>query len=209
VPSETLIFKASRIVTMNMSLPLASHVAVRDGRIIGDVGPELVDAVGSATVNDRFAGNVIVPGFAEGHGHAADSLMWRNPYVGFFPRTAPDGTRHSGSWNIAGVIAQMREAEVAMTDPDQPLVTWGFDPIFFDGPRLTSDDLDTISARRMVVLAHVSGHILNVNSVVPERAGFSADSNLLGLVRDAAGAVTGESRGPAVKPEHDDGVDRG
>ena len=76
---ETRIFKASRIVTMNASLPLATHVAVREGRILGMGGPELLDAFGPVTVDDRFAGDVIVPGFVEGHGHAADGLMWRNP----------------------------------------------------------------------------------------------------------------------------------
>ena len=195
---ETTIFKASRIVTMNASVPLATHVAVRDGRILAVGGPDLLDAVGPATVDDRFAGNVIVPGFVEGHGHAADGLMWRNPYVGYFPRNAPDGARHTGFRNIAEMIAYLRQAEAAMTDPDKSLVAWGFDPIYFDGPSLTRADLDSISARRMVVVAHVSGHILNVNGAVLERAGFSADSQLQGLVRDAAGNLTGELQGPAV-----------
>lgn len=195
---ETTIFTANRIVTMNASLPSATHVAVREGRILGVGGPELVDAVGAATVDDRFAGNVIVPGFVEGHGHAADGLMWRNPYAGYFPRTAPDGSRHTGFRSIPGMIARLRQIEAAMTDPDTPLGAWGFDPIYFDGPRLTVADLDAISARRMIVVAHVSGHILNVNSAVLERAGFSADSNLRGLVRDAAGNLTGELQGPSV-----------
>lgn len=198
MPSETRIFKANRIVTMNTSLPQATHVAVRDGRILAVGGPELVDAVGPATLDDRFAGNVIVPGFVEGHGHAADGLMWRNPYVGYFPRTAPDGARHAGFRNLRDLIDQLRWTEAAMTGPDKPLVAWGFDPIYFDGPRLTLADLDSISTRRAVVVAHVSGHIQNVNSVVLQRAGFSADSNLQGLVRDAAGQLTGELQGPAV-----------
>ena len=96
------------------------------------------------------------------------------------------------------MIAHLRRIEAAMTDLDRPLIAWGFDPIYFDGPRLTRADLDAISTRRMIVVAHVSGHILNVNSVVLERAGFSADSNIQGLVRDAAGQLTGELQGPAV-----------
>lgn len=141
---------------------------------------------------------MIVPGFVEGHGHAADGLMWRNPYAGYFPRTASDGSRHTGFRSIAEMIARLRQIEAAMPDPDRPLVAWGFDPIYFDGPRLARTDLDAISITRMIVVAHVSGHILNVNSAVLERAGFSADSNLQGLVRDAAGHLTGELQGPAV-----------
>jgi hypothetical protein len=183
---------------MNASQPRATHVAVRDGRILAVGGAELPDSLGPATVDDRFADQVIVPGFVEGHGHAADGMMWRQPYVGYFARTAPDGSRHPGLRSIAEVVARLRQIEAALTDPDQPLIAWGFDPIYFDGPRMTRADLEQISARRMIVVAHVSGHILNVNGPVLERAGFSADSNLQGLVRDAAGQLTGELQGPAV-----------
>jgi len=198
MPGPTRVFIAKQIVTMNASMPIATHIAVREGRILGVGGAEMLDAFGPATRDDRFGGGIIVPGFVEGHGHAVDGLMWRNVYAGYFPRTAPDGTRHSGLQTIADVIARLRQAEAAMPDPDQPLIAWGFDPIYFDGPRMTAADLDAVSARRMIVVGHVSGHILNVNSVVMAHAGFSADSNLQGLVRDAAGALTGELQGPAV-----------
>ena len=196
--SAIRVFRAARVLTVNASLPAATHVAVRDGRILGFGGTEIVDAFGPAELDDRFAAATIVPGFVEGHGHAADGLMWRNPYVGYFARFAPDGTRHEGLRSIAEVVARLRAADAAMTDPDMPLIAWGFDPIYFEGPRMTRADLDAVSARRMIVVAHVSGHILNVNGAVLERAGFTEDSNLDGLVRDASGALTGELCGPAV-----------
>ena len=117
-------------------------------------------------MDDRFGDDVIVPGFVEGHGHAVDGLMWRNPYVGYFPRTRPDGSRHAGFRSIAEVVARLRQVEATMTDPARPLIAWGFDPIYFAGPRMTLADLDAVSTTRMVVVAHVSGHILNVNSAV-------------------------------------------
>ena len=92
MPSPIQVFKAARVVTLNTSLHTATHIAVQDGRILGAGGAEMVDAFGPATLDDRFADHVIVPGFVEGHGHAADGMMWRNAYVGYFPRTAPDGT---------------------------------------------------------------------------------------------------------------------
>ena len=196
--SEIRVFQARRVITLNASLPVATHIAVRDGRVLGVGGPEMVQGFGRATLDDRFADHVIVPGFVEGHGHAADGLMWRNTYVGFFPRTAPDGTLHPGFPDIAAVVAHLRRIEAAMPDPATPLIAWGFDPIYFDGPRMTLTDLDSVSATRMVVVAHVSGHILNVNTPVLAAAGFSADSNLQGLARDGAGRLTGELQGPAV-----------
>ncbi len=194
---QVTVFAARRIVTLDPSLPIATHVAVRDGRVLATGGAELVAQFGGR-LDDRFAGKVLVPGFVEGHGHATDGLMWRAPYVGFFPRTAPNGQPAGGFKSIAEVVAHLRQVEISMTDPDQPLVAWGFDPIYFDGPRMTVADLDQISATRMVVVAHVSGHILNVNTKVLDKAGFSPDSNLDGLVRDGHGRLTGELQGPAV-----------
>ena len=194
---QVTVFAARRIVTLDPSLPIATHVAVRDGKVLATGGVELATQFGGR-LDNRFINNVIVPGFIEGHGHATDGLMWRSPYVGFFPRTAPTGQQAGGFKSIAEVIAHLRQVEVAMSDPNQPLVAWGFDPIYFDGPRMTVADLDQISATRMVVVAHVSGHILNVNTKVLDKAGFSPDSNLDGLVRDSQGRLTGELQGPAV-----------
>ena len=210
--TATRVFSARRIVTLNHSLPVATHVAVRDGRILGVGGTDMLDAFGPATLDDRFAGDVIVPGFVEGHGHAADGLVWRNAYVGYFPRTAPDGTPHPGFRSIAEVVAHLRTIEAAITDPDQPLIAWGFDPIYFGGPRMTCADLDAVSARRLVVVAHVSGHILNVNSAVLHRAGFHrrqqhrgpgagrrrrADRRIAGAGGDGARQPGDRRRGPA------------
>ncbi len=196
--TATRILRAQRIVTLNGWLPAATHVAVREGRILGIGGAELETAYDAAALDDRFADRVLVPGFVEGHGHASGGLFWRQPYVGFFPRTAPDGQKVGGFTSIAQVVEHLKALERALPDAEAPLVAWGFDPIYFDGPRMTIADLDAVSSTRPVVVAHVSGHILNVNSVVMARAGFSRDSNLDGLLRNAQGELAGELLGPVV-----------
>ena len=193
----TTVFVAHAIITLNTSLPRCTHVAVRDGRILGYGGPEIVAEFG-ATLDDRFAAHVIVPGFVEGHGHAADGIVWRNPYVGFYPRTGPDGQKAGGFKSISEVVAHLKAAAENLPDPATPLTAWGFDPIYFDGRRMTAADLDAISTTRMIVIGHVSGHIMNVNTPVLAACGFSRDSNLDGLLRDAQGNLTGELLGPAV-----------
>ena len=95
--TATRILRAQRIVTLNGWLPAATHVAVREGRILGIGGAELETAYDAAALDDRFADRVLVPGFVEGHGHASGGLFWRQPYVGFFPRTAPDGQKVAAS----------------------------------------------------------------------------------------------------------------
>ena len=196
--SAIRVFRAKRIVTLNPSRPLATHVAVRDGRILGVGGAELETALGAATLDDRLADKVLLPGFVEGHGHATTGSFWRHPYVGYFARTAPDGARQGGYTSIAEVVAALKAREPLLADAETPLIAWGFDPIYFEGRRMTVADLDAISPTRPIIVAHVSGHIMNVNSAVLARAGFSRDSNLDGLLRDATGALTGELLGPAV-----------
>jgi len=183
---------------MNASLPVATHVAVRDGRILGYGDAAVVEAFGPAELDDRFAAKVLLPGFVEGHGHAAEGMMWRQPYVGFYPRVAPDGTPAPGLKSIEEVVAKLQAVERGLTDPAAPVVGWGFDPIFFGGRRMTAADLDRVSATRMVLVGHVSGHIQNVNTRLLEACGFSRESNIDGLLRDAAGDLTGELLGPTV-----------
>ena len=89
------VYAAREIVTLNLSLPACTHIAVRDGRILGHGGPEIVAEFGG-TLDERFADKVLVPGFVEGHGHAADGIVWRNPYVGFYPRIGPNGQKAGG-----------------------------------------------------------------------------------------------------------------
>jgi predicted amidohydrolase YtcJ len=173
-------------------------VAVREGRSLGDGGADDVAQFGPAEIDDRFADKVILPGFVEGHGHAVEGMMWRQPYVGFYPRTAPDGTPAPGLKSIDEVVAKLQAVERTLADPAAPVVAWGFDPIFFGGRRMTTADLDRVSTTRMVLIGHVSGHIQNANSRLLEAAGFSRDSNIDGLLRDAAGNLTGELMGPAV-----------
>ena len=188
------VFKARRVVTMDPALPEATHVAVREGRILGAGGAELLGFYPGAAEDGRFADRVIVPGFVEGHCHAVEGMVWRLPYLGYFDRAMPAGGTAPGARTLAEALARLRSLEAALA-PDQPLLVWGFDPIYYEGPRLHRRDLDAISPSRPIVVSHASGHIINVNSVVLERAGFSADSNLDGLVRDADG-LTGELMGP-------------
>ncbi len=192
----TTIYVARKIVTLNRAIPHATHIAVRDGRILGLGGAEIAAAF-RGRIDPRFAADVLIPGFVEGHGHAAAGMVWRDPYVGWFPRTAPDGSVQGGLRSIAEVVARLKALDATLP-PEGPLVAWGFDPIYFDGRRMTLADLDSVSTTRPVLVAHISGHIHNVNSVIMARAGYTRESNLDGLLRDAAGNLTGELQGPAV-----------
>ena len=63
------IYSAYKIITMNVRCPVARHVAVRDGWILGAGTLEELAGWGPHEIDDRFADKVIMPGLVEGHCH--------------------------------------------------------------------------------------------------------------------------------------------
>ncbi len=184
---------------MNPRRPEATHVEVRDGRILGTGTLDDLAGWGGHEVDERFADKVIAPGFVEGHCHSWEGSAWEDTYLGFFERTAPDGVVHPGLKSIDEAVERLRAAAAAEAGPDGAVMGWGFDPIFFGGRRMVAADLDRVSAAHPVIVAHQSGHIINVNSETLRRAGITRDTNVQGLVRDVGGELTGELQGPALR----------
>ncbi|MBF5013088.1 amidohydrolase [Burkholderia pseudomultivorans] len=189
------IFTARRILTMNPAQPAATHVAVRDGRILA-VG-DAADAAawraqhGACTTDDTLRDKVLMPGLVEGHCHLMEGAMWDAVYVGYYDRRGPDGTLWPGLRSLDAVLDRLAAVERAMTD-DGPLLAWGFDPIFFGTARLTVRELDRVSARRPIAILHASVHLMNVNGAMLAQAGIDEDTDIDGITRDADGHPTGE-----------------
>lgn len=193
------IFVARKIITMCPSRPVATHVAVRDGRILGVGDAADMDRWPGAEVERGFAGKVLMPGFVEGHCHATSGAMWRFCYIGYFDRVGPDGRLWPGLNSIDAVIARLGAAEAALADAEAPLFAWGYDPIYLGNRRMVCADLDRISRSRPIVIRHSNGHIININSALLHRAGISRDTKVSGVVRDDAGEPTGELQEMAAK----------
>lgn len=196
---DTIVFSARKIVTMNPSRPSATHVAVREGRIVA-VGSldEIVGASG-VRVDDRFKDKVLLPGFVEGHSHIMEGMMWSLPYVGAFDRRSPEGKLVKGLSDIDAIVARLQEAEAAMTDPEAPLFAWGFDPLHIGSVSLTRQDLDRVSTTRPIMVVHASFHISNVNTIVLQRAELDRTTNISGVVMGKDGEPSGEVQGIAAR----------
>ncbi len=199
--SPFVIYRAKRILTMNPARPEATHVAVRDGRILG-VGPlDELAGWGTHTLDETFADKVLMPGLVEGHSHAAEGSFWRYRYLGRFDRMDPDGRVWPGLGSIEAVIASLQETERGLATggaaPDAPLSGWGLDPIYYGDRRMAREDLDRVSTVRAVGVMHASGHIFNVNSRALELAGLLRTGvNHPGVPLGADGLPTGELKGP-------------
>ena len=208
----TTIYRARRILTMNPARPFATHVAVREGRILGAGTLEELAGWGDYQLDDRFADKFLLPGFVEGHSHLMEGALWRFVYVGYHDRMDPDGRTWAGAKTIDAVVARLAEQGAGLTDPGQPLVGWGFDPIYFGGRRCDRHDLDRVSSTRPVAIVHASLHIMNANTPALAAAGYLREGIAHpGLPLAADGLPTGECKGPdAMAPVADEvGMDRG
>ncbi len=195
----TTIYSARKIITMNPVRPVVSHVAVRDGRIVGAGSLEELARWGEHTVDNRFSDKVLMPGLVEGHCHTMEGTFWRYTYCGFFDRVDPDGRTWKGAASIDAVIARLKEAEAGIEDAESPLPGWQLDPIYFDNRRVSRADLDAVSTTRPIGLLHASGHIMNVNSKALELAGLLRPGiNHPGVPLGEDGLPTGELFGPEV-----------
>ncbi|WP_299555682.1 amidohydrolase [uncultured Tateyamaria sp.] len=193
------IFSARKILTMNPQNPEATHVAIRDGVILGAGNLSDLGGWGDYELNIDFADKVLMPGFVEGHCHLQEGALWSHTYVGFFDRMSPEGEMNVGCPSLDEVLAKLAAAEAKMDDPTAPLPAWSLDPIYFDNQRVNRAQLDSISTERPIGIMHASGHIMNVNTKALELAGLLRPGiNHEGVPLGADGLPTGELKGPDV-----------
>ena len=193
----TKIYSAKKIITMNPARPFVTHIAVKDGKILGTGELDELSKWGEYELDNSFEGKVIMPGFVEGHAHTMEGTLWRYVYCGFFDRTDPDGKIREGVKTIETVVERLVEADKKLKDPNMPLSGWQLDPIYMNNKRVSRKDLDKVSETRPIGILHASGHIMNVNSKALELGGLMKTGiNHPGIPLDNDGYPTGELYGP-------------
>jgi predicted amidohydrolase YtcJ len=186
------IYSAREIVTMNPSIPSATHVAVADGRILG-VGPlDELTVWGDHIIDETFTDHVLIPGMIEAHAHLLEGALWAFEYVGYFPRRSPDGVRCGGFTTIDELVEHLAILDASISDPDEPLFCWGLDPIYFSGERLTARHLDQASRTRQIVIFHASLHLATVNTATMRAGNITSETETEGVLLGADGQPTGE-----------------
>ncbi|MFZ0099306.1 MAG: amidohydrolase, partial [Gemmobacter sp.] len=174
---QATIYTAREIVTLDPSIPAAEVVAVVNGRILWVGGlDETIAALGDQpyTIDRTFADHVIVPGFVAQHDHPVlAALTMSSEILSIEDWVLPTGT-------VAAVkdkqdfIDRLTAAVAARTDPDEPVVTWGYHPAFYGD--LTRTELDAISSTRPILVWGRSCHEFFLNSATLERAGLTGDA---------------------------------
>jgi predicted amidohydrolase YtcJ len=170
---ELTVFVARRIRTMNASMPLATAVAVADGRIV-EVGTleslkPWLDAH-PYRLDRTFENHVLMPGFIDPHLHPTlgailmpchfiTAMEWVLP-----DRTCPAVTSH------AAYLTRLGEIEAGMADPDEVLITWGFHRIWHGS--VDREALNRVSATRPIVVWQRSFHEIIANDAAIDWMGI-------------------------------------
>lgn len=189
--SEITVFQARKILTMDRNRAEATHVAVREGRVLAVGGADCADQWGAVRHDTSLADAVLMPGFVEGHAHMMAGAIWQYAYAGFHDRTDPKGKLWRGRADLEAVIAGL--ADYARDLPaDAPLIAWGFDPIFLPGERLNRHHLDRISPERPIAVLFSNFHLMCVNSAALALVGYDAGTNVEGVIKSADGSPSGE-----------------
>jgi len=157
------LFRAKKIITMNPSMPVATAVLVRDGRIV-EVGHEDTMQPWLSRhphrVDDQFATQVICPGFIDPHLHPTmaavllpmefvTAMRWKLPWGTVEPTTT------------AAAFDQRMLALHAEQQNDEPLFIWGYHQLWH-GP-MHRDRINTVTHERPIIVWHRSFHELYMN----------------------------------------------
>jgi len=163
------VFTATKIITMEPSLPEASAVAVSDGRIVA-VGSEASlkswTEGRNVTVDRQFEDKILMPGFIDPHVHPSlPAVTMQFPYLapddwelptGEFPgATTPEAYTRSLSRLVNSWSADTSR------DPAVPFIAWGYHPLWH-GER-TRKDLTALFPDQPVMIWHRSFHEIVAN----------------------------------------------
>lgn len=117
--------------------------------------------------------------------------MWQYAYAGYHDRIDPKGRLYKGMGDISEVVAGLKSAMASLA-PGQPLIGWGFDPIFLPSERLDRHHLDQISTNRPIAIMFSNFHLMCVNSAALSLADYGAHTQVEGVIKGEDGEPTGE-----------------
>ena len=160
------IYTGGDILTMAGTEPeYVESLAVKDGRILC-VGPaaEVQRHAGPATRSVDLAGQTLLPGFIDTHGHFV-----------YFGKNLVDADLF-GCVDIPDLVSRMKQ-QAARTPADAWIVGFGYQARQLkEGRPPTIEELDAVAPGRPVLIVDSSGHLGVGNSAVFAIAGITADT---------------------------------
>lgn len=196
-PPYQQVFLNTTVLTMDEQSSVAEAVLVEGERIIAVGSEEYVmqRAEPDAELVD-LGGKTLLPGFIEAHGHFPGSGL---SAVAADLNSPPIGAILS----IDESIAKLKE--MSSTIPvDEWVIGFGFDDTMIEDERfLTKEDLDQVSRNHPVVVMHISGHMVMINTLALAMLSITNESEAPAggeIIRDVSGTITGLLKEKAQDP---------
>ncbi|RTZ99279.1 MAG: hypothetical protein DSY90_01660 [Deltaproteobacteria bacterium] len=201
--TQTKIFTARKIITMYPEQPVASAVAVKDGRILAvgqlnDIRHWVKNSpFGPYEVDTTFENKVLIPGLVDAHTHVElQALIYSGHFVAQIPWPRPEGGFFPVYPTKADVLNRLKELDRELP-PGEVLYAVAYDENK-TGAFLRIDELDAISRDRPILISNLVFHRFWANTFLLEKAGVDLDSPPPGVDTDSNGNPTGtliEARG--------------
>jgi predicted amidohydrolase YtcJ len=170
ITADRILFDG-KIITIDSADHIAQAVAVKDGLILA-VGSmkDLAKYKGDATEMEDLQGKTLIPGIVDGHSHFMG--LSRNKVANL--SAPPVG----GVLSMADLIATLKKYKADKKLGDGEWITgFGYDQEQLAEKRHpTRQDLDAAFPNNPVLITHVSGHMLVVNSYALKMSGIDSST---------------------------------
>ena len=156
------IIKNAKIFTSDSKRPLATALAVKDGKFVY-VGDEAGLSAYEGEVTD-LGGKFIMPGIIDSHAHVTIPVGFE--YAPMGERIEPNGKQEA--------LAIM--ADYIKKNPDEKRYRFLLEKKFLNGEDIVKEDLDAICPDAELQIQEGEGHSIWVNSKILERHGITDDT---------------------------------
>ena len=174
VLADTVVYTAKTIRTMEPALPLASAVAVEDGRVVAvgtldSLAPLIEDR--DARIDRRFDADIILPGFIDPHVHPSlPAVLTQFPFLAPDDWSLPTG-EFPGATTSADYQRELTRLVANYKPSSIPFITWGYHPLWHG--EIWRDTLNDWFGDTPVMLWHRSFHELIGNDAAWETLGVT------------------------------------
>ena len=192
-PPSKQVFINANVLTMDSNNSIAQAIAVENDTIVAvGTNQEIGKFIDETTLINDLAGKTLLPGFIDAHSHF--------PGIGAGILTVDLNSPPIGNIESIEEIITRLQSKVNEIEKGKWLLGVGYDDsLLKENRHVNRDDLDRISKTVPILLLHVSGHIVAVNSLGLELAGLEIagqDQNIEApeggsFVRDSEGRLTG------------------
>lgn len=199
-PKSITVFVAKKIVTMDPSLPVATAVAVSDGKILSVGSLEDLKPWTSkypTKIDRQFADKVLYPGFVEAHGHPLlGGLTQTSLPLTSQPLPNPWGPDFPGVPNLQAAIEQLKKYAAQTHDSSELVLAFGYD-IAAMGKAPDRQILDQASTTSPIIVWDNSEHNMFLNSAAIAKYKITGASvkNIVGVGVDQDGNPNGQFLG--------------